>query len=218
MDISSGRPVVVFDLDGTLVDVAARDYAVYRDVLVDNGLTPLPIERYWPLRRERTELAALLAHSVPSAVSYVPEFVARRGERYELSRYLALDAVFPDVPGTLTTLRQRYACVLITSRKDPLATGRQLEALGLDAYFDAVHVADNDKASVVRTLAGIVMIVGDTEHDIRLAAEHAHPSFAVTTGIRSRRLLADAGPTHLADCLADLVTILCPPEGEASQL
>ena len=33
MATSSNRRAVVFDLDGTLVEVSARDYAVYRDVL-----------------------------------------------------------------------------------------------------------------------------------------------------------------------------------------
>lgn len=208
MATSSGKPVVVFDLDGTLVDVAARDYAVYRDVLIEDGWTPLPFSLYWPLRRERTPLPNVLACTVPDATAYLAGFVERRAARYESPCYLELDTVLPDVTTTLARLRERYACVLITSRRDAAATRQQLDALELSSCFQSVHVADGNKAVPLRTLARVVLIVGDTEHDICLARDHGYPSFAVSTGMRSRQFLAVGNPTYLADGLDELAAVL----------
>lgn len=208
MAISSNRPIVVFDLDGTLVDVAVRDFAVYRDLLLEDGLTPLPFERYWPLRREATALPAVLAHSSPEPTTYLPGFVSRRSAAYETTPYLEMDVLLPGVAGTLAAVGERYECVLITSRTDAMSTERQLASLGLPRYFSAVHIANNDKATALRTLAGVALVVGDTEHDIRLAHDHGYPSFAVTTGIRSRRFLASRSPTHIGDRLSDVLGVL----------
>jgi phosphoglycolate phosphatase-like HAD superfamily hydrolase len=211
MAISSGKPVVVFDLDGTLVDVALRDFAVYRDLLLEDGLTPLSFERYWPLRREATELPAVLAYSSPAPMVYLPDFVSRRSARYETPPYLQMDTLLPGVARTLAAVGERYDCVLITSRADAVGTGQQLSALGMPAYFCAVHIANGDKAAVLRTLAGVVLVVGDTEHDVRLACNHGYPSFAVTTGMRSRRFLASVSPTYIADRLSDVLDVLALP-------
>jgi phosphoglycolate phosphatase-like HAD superfamily hydrolase len=208
MATSSDRPVIVFDLDGTLVDVAARDYAVYRDVLVEDGWTPLPCSEYWPLRRERTPLPDVLACTVPDATAYLAGFVVRRAARYESPRYLDLDTVLPEVATTLAGLAERYACVLITARRDAGSTRSQLDALDLARYFQAVHVADGNKAVPLRTLHRVALVVGDTEHDICLARDHGYPSFAVSTGMRSRQFLAAGRPTYLADGLGDLAAVL----------
>lgn len=208
MAISSSKPVVVFDLDGTLVDVAVRDFAVYRDLLVEDGLMPLSFEQYWPLRREATALPTVLAHSSPEPIAYLPDFVARRSVRYETAPYLHMDVLLPEVARTLAAVGERYDCVLITSRTNAATTESQLSTLDLPRYFCAVHIANGDKAVALRTLAGVVLVVGDTEHDIRLGHDHGYPSFAVTTGIRSRRFLNDAGATYVADRLADVLDVL----------
>jgi phosphoglycolate phosphatase len=208
MAISSGRPIVVFDLDGTLVDVAERDFAVYRDLLLEDGLTPLSFEQYWPLRREATPLPAVLAHSSPEAIKYLPGFVSRRSARYETLPYLQMDVLLPEVGRTLAAVGERYDCVLITSRTNAASTERQLSTLGLPPYFRAIHIANGDKGVPLRTLTGVALVVGDTEHDIRLANDHGYRSFAVTTGIRSRRFLANASPTYIADRLLEVLDVL----------
>jgi phosphoglycolate phosphatase-like HAD superfamily hydrolase len=208
MGTSSGNTVIVFDLDGTLIDVAARDYAVYRDLLVEDRLEPLPFARYWPLRRERTNLATVLEHSRPEAAAYLDRFVARRSSCYEAPAYLELDAVLPGVTQTLAGLAERYTCRLITSRTAESATKRQLDALGLTKYFKSVHVAAGDKGPVLRSFENVIMVVGDTEHDIRLARDHGYASFAVTTGMRSREFLAALEPTHLCDGIDGVPSVL----------
>lgn len=208
MATSSTRSAVVFDLDGTLVEVGARDYAVYRDLLGEDGLAVLPFAEYWPMRRNRIDLARLLGRSVDDPSAYLPGFVERRTARYEEPRYLALDKVLPDVCETLDQLGARHDCIVITSRKDAEATEQQLVALDLRRRVGTVHCCDGDKSAAFRRVADVVMVVGDTEHDIRLAQAHACRSFAVTTGIRSRDFLATQSPTYLADSLTDLLSVL----------
>jgi phosphoglycolate phosphatase-like HAD superfamily hydrolase len=208
MATSSGKKVIVFDLDGTLVEVGARDYAIYRDLLVEDGLTPLAFEPYWSLRRERTPLPDVLARSVDDAATYLAGFVARRDAVYEAPRYIELDRVLPTVPETLFRVRARYECVLITSRKDAAVTERQLVVLGLRSLLRAVHCCDGDKTVTLGTIADVALVVGDTEHDIRLGAHYGYPCFSVTTGIRSRGFLGEARPAYLADSLAELLDVL----------
>ena len=50
-----------FDLDGTLLDIRRRHYAVYAEILIEMGIRPLPDGAYWhagakakaPLHRRR---------------------------------------------------------------------------------------------------------------------------------------------------------------------
>jgi phosphoglycolate phosphatase-like HAD superfamily hydrolase len=134
--------------------------------------------------------------------------VTRRAANYETSPYLELDVVLPGVGPTLRAVGERYDCVLITSRTNAVSAQQQLFLLALPDYFKAVHIANGDKSIPLRALRSVALVVGDTEHDIRLASDHGYPSFAVTTGIRSRRFLANAGPTYIGDQLWGVLDVL----------
>jgi len=208
MGTSSTRPSIVFDLDGTLVEVGARDFAVYRDLLIEDGLTPLPFSRYWQLRRERTPLVDVLAETVEQAAGYVSGYVERREIRYEAVKYLDLDTVLPTVQQTLASLSGRFECVLITSRRQARATEQQLVTLGLREHLRQVHCCDGEKTATVGLVENVALVVGDTEHDVRIAAHYGYRCFAVTTGIRSRQFLIEAGPTFVGDSLEELLRVL----------
>lgn len=208
MATSSNRRAVVFDLDGTLVEVSARDYAVYRDVLVDDRLAPLPCSEYWPLRRARTQLAAILAHSTEAPDTYMESFVERRESRYEAPEYLDLDTVLPTVHETLSVIQEQYHCVLITSRRDALATAHQLAKLQLRRYFQSVCCCNGHKGEALAVVTDVALIIGDTEHDIGLALGHGHRCVAVTTGMRSREFLEAYEPDYIADRLGEVLGLL----------
>ena len=56
-------PTLVFDLDGTLLDVSARHHHVYSTVCRSLGGQPLDRAAYWHLKRRRTGWPEILAQS-----------------------------------------------------------------------------------------------------------------------------------------------------------
>ena len=48
---SSGLTPILFDLDGTLIDVSARHYFLYRSVISGQGVEALPEGDFWRHRR-----------------------------------------------------------------------------------------------------------------------------------------------------------------------
>ncbi len=52
---------IIFDLDGTLIDVSARHYALYRSVISEQGVEALPPDDYWQHRRAGESTIDLLA-------------------------------------------------------------------------------------------------------------------------------------------------------------
>ena len=55
------------DLDGTIVDAKIRQYFVYKSCMDKMNCLPLEIEKYWKLKRRKTEIQELLSASDESA-------------------------------------------------------------------------------------------------------------------------------------------------------
>lgn len=204
---------IVFDLDGTLIDPSARDYAVYHDILTKMGHPCLPFHTYWPLRRECTNLVELLAMTVPDAASIMEEYVPARIARIESTEFLALDTVFPNVLSVLGLLCIEHECHIVTSRSsmNRARTLSQLEAFGISKFLTSVVIVHASKLHALRLLNhghSVIAMVGDSELDIAPAKELKIKTIAVASGIRSRQFLERLEPDHVFDEIADVLGVL----------
>ena len=100
-------PTLVFDLDGTLLDVSARHHHVYGAVCVSLGGEPLARAAYWHLKRQRTPLAEILQQSGLDA-SQSASFEAQFAELIEVPDSLGFDVLFPETIPVLTRLAATY--------------------------------------------------------------------------------------------------------------
>lgn len=173
--------LLVFDLDGTLVDSVPDLTAALNVVLREAGHAPL----------NPAEVTPMVGDGVPMLVERA--FAARGGTAAEakaiLPRYVAvyeanatrLTRPYPGVRDTLLGLRRRgYRCAVCTNKLQS-ATAVVLRDLGLDDLFDAVAGGDRFPVrkpdpghflGLVGELGGSAaasLMIGDSENDAAVA-------------------------------------------------
>ena len=184
-----------FDLDGTLLDVSHRHYAVYCAVLGQWNETPLGFDEYWRAKREG---------NVPVSQANTEEFKRLWLEWIERRDLLRLDRVLPGARELLGTLGRENKLTLVTLRQSPEALREQLQRLELDRAFSKVLTARGgaeEKARLIRQggAAPTGWLIGDTEADVMAAKLAGLKSCTVTWGLRSRAFLEKLKPDSLAD-------------------
>lgn len=208
------KPVVVFDLDGPLLDVSERYYRLYVDLLRPHGLRPLAKRTYWRLKRRRVPEEAIFRRSggTPAAAR---EYARLRPSLIESRRYLRFDRIWPRASAVLRHLEPRSRLLLATARRSRRILKWQLEQLGIGAYFHrvlsippAAASRAEAKAASVRALVGEPTargwFVGDTESDLRAGRLLGLHIAAVSYGIRRADELRQSGPDRLLATPADL--------------
>ncbi len=189
--------VVIFDLDGTLIDSAPDIHAASNRVLAEDGLPPLSFDQVRSFIGKGVPhlVARLLDASgeAPDGPSFAPRhaaMVARFTAGYE-------DAVglTQPYPGVLAALDALADMRLGICTNKPLApTLAVLRHLGMEARFAAILGGDSlpvrkpDPAPLLETLralgGGPVVYVGDSEVDAQTAAAAGLPFALYTQGYR----------------------------------
>jgi phosphoglycolate phosphatase len=211
---TTGDWVVAIDLDGTLVDSRVRQHRCYADILTSHGFSTLDIDTYWSRKRARVPNATILAETGADAI--YPEFAALWLASIEQPSLLVLDEV---IPGSVDTLGRWRAAgsvlALVTLRQSEAGLMSQLRRTGLADRLDLVvrcdptgraagKAADLAAALAARGWSMPSLWVGDTEVDIEAARAIGATAWAVTSGIRNREQLSNAGPDLVAADVASL--------------
>lgn len=193
--------VVLFDVDGTLVDSAPAVMSAFRDALSDYDL-PIPDDQCL-----RMYVGPPLWYSFAD-LGYEGELLADLVTRYR-TRYQAHYLDPEPFPGVIDLLHDLHDAGIplatATSKQTPMALA-QMEHLGLTSVFDVVAGATPDpssnKARVIREAltrleaAGAdishPVIVGDSIWDVRGAQEAGIPVVGVGWGYATEDGLDDA--------------------------
>lgn len=205
------RRLVLFDLDGTLVDSQRMIHACMSDAFLARGLAPPPIE---DVRRiVGLHLVEGIARLLPvprqndaeaTADAYRAAFRRRRDDG-------AVDEVlFPGVREMVMTLADRGYVLGIATGKGLAGLDRVLETHGLAAFFPVRQSGDPppgkpNPAMVFRALAetGIpaeaAVMVGDTSFDIEMAVSAGVRAIGVAWGYHKPTELLAAG----AECIVE---------------
>jgi phosphoglycolate phosphatase len=210
------RRLVLFDLDGTLVDSTPGIWASVRVAAAELGL-PEPTAHQLrgmvgpPLQDGFALVLGVPAGDVPRAVAaYRAHYAA--GALFDVT-------VHDGVPELLADLRDRGAVLAVaTSKPEPFAV-RVLEHTGLLAAFAGVHGATLDgtvrhKDQVVAAALAAhpgtrhPVLVGDRAHDVLGAAAHGLPCIGAGWGPAEDGELTQAGAAVVAATPADVLTAL----------
>jgi len=185
--------LVIFDLDGTLVDSAEDIRDALNFAIEETGLPPLG----------RDETVALIGEGVTRLMEKVlgpglkhrkDELLAKFLDHYSRNVVRHTKA-YPDVENTLRRLRVRKKAVISNKRE---ALSREiLDRLGLLRFFDAVLGSDSlgekkpSPVPVLHLLARFsiqpenAVIVGDSDIDIQTGIASGIHTIGVTYGYRS---------------------------------
>lgn len=211
--------LVIFDLDGTLVDTIGDLGAAANEALRAHGLPPHTPDEYRgmvgngvrklvkrampePLRGDERLLDALLE----VFLDYYLQHIDDRSQPY------------PGIPELLADLHGRDVRLAVASNKFQAGTERLIGRMFPQIPFAAVCGGLPERAlkpdpAVVRDIwactglqAEHTVMVGDSGTDIATAAAAGIPSVAVAWGFRPKEALTDAG--FLAESVAQLRSIL----------
>ncbi len=206
-------PRLIFDLDGTLLDVRERHYAVYSDCLSEFGVAPLTFDEYWTRRRSGEGTVQIASDEHPLVIRDL--FQNFWLERIESRDWLPVDTLFSGSFALLDVLRGRYELVLATLRRDRAALLDQLGWLGTDIFFDHIisPEGENYPGSKLEMLTPLgrnarTWVIGDSEADVVLTQELGAELICVTNGVRDESFLRAAGATQLIPCVCALPALL----------
>ena len=206
-------PLVVFDLDGTLVDSLDDLHASVNHALRVVGLPPRSREEIHGFVGEGVRL--LLARAVAPHDHLVEPALAAWGPHYEAH---CVDRTRP-YPGVEALLAGAGRALAVNTNKPGALARRILAGLGLLPRFAAVVGGDEaprkpDPTGLREIMARVgatpdeTVFVGDSRIDVAVARAAGVPMIAVTWGYGSRAELAAAGATTFAESAADLARLV----------
>jgi phosphoglycolate phosphatase len=204
--------LLVFDWDGTLVDSAAHIVHSIREAAVDLQL-PVPSDA-----QARHIIGLGLGDAMAQLFPDLPaDGWARVADRYR-HHYLSGEsavALFPGVVEALPALSRRGHLLAVATGKSRRGLDRALGMAGLEPVFHATRCGDEgfpkphpDMLLHLLEVFGVApegaLMIGDTTHDLEMAAAAGVSSLAVTYGAHPAGTLRNAGALAALDAPADL--------------
>lgn len=203
---------VVFDWDGTVMDSTHSIVAAIQGACADLGL-PVPPDREaaWVIG---LSLESALYRCVPTLTAdQMPDFI----DRYRV-HFLARDPeikLFDGIVDLLATLESRQVALGVATGKSRVGLDRVLAAKNLQGRFHVTRCADESfskphPAMLLEILDELslrpdqVLMVGDTSHDIQMAAAAGMDSMAVTYGAHDIPTLRQAEPTVMVSSVNEM--------------
>ena len=216
MSSSTLRPrrydLIVFDWDGTLFDSTALIVRAIQAACRDLG-APVPSDEA-AAHVIGLGLQDALQHAVPDLpVDLYPEL----GRRYRQHYFASHDQVtlFAGVPELLAGLRERNHWLAVATGKNRHGLDEALRISALGGLFDATRTADETRSKPHPQMLQELMrefgtdpertlMIGDTTHDLQLAANAGTDAVAVAYGAHPPEQLGDLRPLTIAHSVPEL--------------
>jgi len=205
---------VIFDVDGTLVNVEERFFHYYNKTLESFGIKAFDREAYEDMRRR-----GALSEPIPDAGQARADFWLEFIGRFSLADETEWGHPFPGVKETLAWLRDNnYGMAVVTGRtSEPSRVKKELDFMGIGHFFPVILSNDDgiggmnkagkllECAGRIGALAAECAYVGDWEGDIISAREAGFGLVvAVLTGGEGEEVLRKHRPDVILSSVADL--------------
>jgi phosphoglycolate phosphatase len=208
--------LVMFDLDGTLVETAPEICDAVNDTLSHFALAPVAQQQVndWIGHGTHTLLVQALAFSQGQTEAAVRASAALTDiaavfKTHYAQRCGTRSHPYPDVVDTLARLRQRGAHLAVVTNKESAYTQTVLDAHGLTAYFDAIVCGDTlptKKPAPDGVLSCLgqfavassdALFVGDSSIDVATARNAGVPVWVVPYGYNMGQQIAASAPDRI---------------------
>lgn len=218
--INRTKPVIIFDLDGTLLDTQAAIYSSFRYAFA----------KYRPeLKLTEEDYASFLGPTLdwpfrkfcPEATEEEIKEMIETYRKYNVEIHKDLVKAMPNVKQLLDYLKENGYKVAIASSKMSETIKLGLEVTGLSDYFEVIVGVEQvynpkpDKEILVKTLKELkapftnAVYVGDSASDIKCGKNAG----VYTVGFTSNKLkiedLKASEPNELIDDMGQLKDVLC---------
>jgi phosphoglycolate phosphatase len=211
--------LVVFDLDGTLIDSAPDMHRSVNLMLADLGCAPLSLPEIRTMVGDGASALIARALAARQCVTADPgKALAQFLEHYEANP-TAFTQTFPGVPETLERLQAFGLTLAICTNKPSRLTHMILERLGINRFFVKIIAGDTlpfrkpdpraliEVLNVFGTPPAAAIMVGDSEVDAATAHAANVPLILMTYGYHRGPIDAISSIATL-DHFAELATLL----------
>jgi len=201
--------LIVFDLDGTLIDSAADLAAAINAMLAEFGCEPLPVPEVRRMIGDGVAMLVARALAASDCRQADPAAAAGVFMRHYASGATSLTTAFPGVAEALRVLREEGIPLAVCTNKPTRISERILGSLGLAGYFARVIGGDSlpfrkpDPRVLLTLLEDFAarsedsLLVGDSEVDAATASAAGVPFVLMKHGYRR-------GPAEEIRCAAAL--------------
>ncbi len=204
--------LVVFDWDGTLMDSTAVIASSIQAAARDLGY-PVP-----DIEIAKHVIGLGLNDALQIAIPQLPASEYRRmADRYRV-HFLAKDPATPLFQGAaqlLEELSERGHLLAVATGKSSAGLARSLKATGMQDLFSATRCADQTASKPapdmltelmdeLEVTCDVTVMIGDTTHDLQMAAHAGVDAVAITHGAHSRSELQALNPLTCVDSIRDL--------------
>ena len=204
--------LIVFDWDGTIGDSTSMSARCIQKAAADLGLTV-------PTMEQASHVIGLglhdaLARAVPElAAGRIEEFSARY--RYHWFACEPEIVLFDGIRELLVELGERGVPRAVATGKSRRGLARAFDQTGLGAFFESSRCADEthpkphpamllELAEELTVVTERIVMIGDTTHDLEMAAAAGAAGIGVTYGAHPREQLAARAPLVLVADVAEL--------------
>ncbi len=204
--------LVIFDWDGTIMDSTGLIARCIQDACREVGV-PVPSDEdaRWVIGLGASASVRYVAPTLPA--DRHAEFANRYRSHYLSREHEA--PLFDGIPELLAELRSRERRLAVATGKSRRGLDRALEASGLAPHFEASRCADEGFAKphpgmllALLDATGVApsraLMIGDTTHDLELAANAGVDAVGVTYGAHAGELLRERPSRHLAANVEEL--------------
>lgn len=212
----SDRPqrfdLLVFDWDGTLFDSTALIVRSIQDACRDLGIdVPSDTQAAFVIGLGLQDALQLAAPGLPQ--SRYPELAQRYRHHYFARQHEVL--LFDGTTQMLQALKQRHHWLAVATGKSRRGLDEALNSVQLQGLFDATRTADETHSKPHPQMLLELMrefgcepertlMIGDTTHDLQLAANAGTPCVAVSYGAHEPEAFLEFDPLHVAHSTGEL--------------
>jgi HAD superfamily hydrolase (TIGR01549 family) len=209
--------IVIFDVEGTLVDCAAANLRCWQETLHEAGLkAPIDVLQLY-LGMDGNEMLQIVLPRLDHAAR--TRLIKREGEMYK-ERYLHKTKAFAHVSQLIETLKNAGAKIALATDSDAEELSLYQKLMNIEDLIDAVSCGDDVKigkphSGLIKNALGKLgakveeaIMVGDTPYDAEAARGAGVVAIGVLTGGFSKEILQASGCSEVAPDLADLGKII----------
>jgi phosphoglycolate phosphatase len=204
--------LLVFDWDGTLFDSTALIVHSIQDACRDLGAdVPDDAQAAFVIGLGLQDALQLAVPGLP--VARYPELAQRYRHHYFARQHEVL--LFEGTLQMLHALKRRHHWLAVATGKSRHGLDEALASVQLQGLFDATRTADETHSKPHPQMLLELMrefgcepertlMIGDTTHDLQLAANAGTPSVAVSYGAHQPEAFLEFEPLHVAHSTAEL--------------
>ncbi|MGE0486557.1 MAG: HAD-IA family hydrolase [Gammaproteobacteria bacterium] len=205
--------LVVFDLDGTLIDSAGRIVAAMQAAFDELDLDAPSTSEVRAVIG--LELGAACAALLASNPRHRPAAIATAYRRHYVLLGTVVTPLFDAARETLTALAGQGILLAIATGKSRAGLDRALAETAIAPYFVTTRTADDcpskphpgmleEILTELDVAPARAVMVGDTTFDLHMAQAAGVPAIAATYGAHPRERLLDCSPAAVIEALHEL--------------